>query len=156
MSSSFTLLSRGMGPIIEQIVASMTIYTHGSFNRATERKSMLSNLKPLPSEINNVLFSVNSPDDSRVSAPADANDNWNVAAILGGDGEFHISKGSYFGSCSLDGAVSGFWPLVWDSLTISVAPKMHHSSINRPCRAVSCKARLLQYVNRAKALRDRT
>ncbi len=71
----------------------MRISTHGSYKSAIERESRVSNLKPLPSEINDVFFSVNSPDDSRVSVLADDNDKWNVAVILGGDGEFHLSKG---------------------------------------------------------------
>ena len=151
MSSSITLLSRDMDPMIEQIVSSMGIDTHGSFNRATERKSIISNLKPFPSESNNVYVSVNSPDDSRISGSADANDNCNVEAILGGDREFHFSKGSYFGSGSLDGAVSGFWALVWNSLTISWSLKILHYSIDWPYRAVYRKARLLRRQSKGSA-----
>ncbi len=110
----------------------------------TERKSKLSNLKPFPSDSKNVYVLVNSPDDSRVSGSADTSDNCNVATILGGDGAFHLSKGPYFESGSLDGAVSGFWALVWNSLTISWALKILHYSIDWPYRAVSRKARLLR------------
>ncbi len=73
-----------------------------------------------------------------------SSDNWNVAAILRGGGEFNFSSQSYCGSSSLDGAFSGFCPLLWDSLNISWVPKMHHHFIDWTYRAVTRSARLLR------------
>ncbi len=56
------------------------------------------------------------------AAPADSAENWNVPAILRGDGEFHLSCDFYFGSNSLDGTVSGFWPIICESLSVTWAP----------------------------------
>ncbi len=132
----------------------MGIDTGGSFNRATERKYILSNLNTVLSETSCIPISVHSADVSEVHAQTEGSDNWNLSAILCGDGEFHLSHGSYFGSSSLDGAVSGFWSLIWNSLNISWAPKKHYHLIDWPYRAVTRNARLLR--RQGKAPRDLT
>ncbi len=130
LSYSLTLLSRGMDEVIEQLAANMGTDTSGSFTCSTERKSILSNLRPMLSETSCVSFSVRSPDVPGIDAQTEGNDNWNVAAILCGYGESGLACGSYFGSSSPGGAVSGFWPLIWDSVTFSWAPKMRHYPID--------------------------
>ncbi len=42
------------------------------------------------------------------TAQVESSENWNLAAIFRGDGESNLSHDSYFGSSSLDGAVTGF------------------------------------------------
>ena len=42
-----------------------------------------------------------------------------------------------------DGAVYGFWPLLWDSLNIFWVPKMPHRFVDWPYRAITRAARLL-------------
>ncbi len=133
-----------MDPIIEQITANMGVNVHGSFLHPNERTSILSNLKPVFCYPDCTSISVNSSDANSALAQAGTADNWNVAAIFCGDDEFHLSCGSYFGSSSLDGTVSGFWPIIWNSSTISWASKMHHSLVDWPYRAVTRRARILQ------------
>ncbi len=55
-------------------------------------------------------------------AQADFAVNWNVPAILCSDGESRPSSEPYFDSSSLDGPVSGFCSLVWDSLSTNWEP----------------------------------
>ena len=66
---------------------------------------------------------------SSTLATAELTDNWNVTAILCGDAEFHLTCGSFFGSSSLDGVVSGFWSLIWDSLNITGSQKCITTSL---------------------------
>ncbi len=132
-----------MNQIFEQLAANMGIDTIGCFTCSAEPKSILSNLRPVSSETSCVPFSVRATDVSDVIAQTEGNSSWNVAAILCGDGEFGLSRWSYFGSSSLDGAVSGFWSLILDSLTISWAPIMRHHFIDWPYRAITRNARLL-------------
>ncbi len=99
-----------MDPVIEPLVANMGIDVRGSFLTPVERKSILSNLKPSLCKA-----------DGRVPATAaltEPTEKWNVASVICGDGEFGLSSDSYFGSSSLDGSVSSFWPLILDSLRI--------------------------------------
>ncbi len=53
---------------------------------------------------------------SNATAQVESSENWKVPAILRGDGESNLLHDSYFGSSSLIGAVTGFWPRIWDSL----------------------------------------
>ena len=79
-----------------------------------------------------------------VIALAESSDNWKLAAFLRGDRESYFSSESYFGSSSLEGSVSGFWALLWDSLNISWVPKMHHHFVDWPYRAVNQVVHLLR------------
>ncbi len=113
--SSFANQFRDMDPIIEQFLADYGMNPHASFATTYDRKQTLLKLNPSPCTVIESALTA--------TAQADPNDNWNVSAILCGDGEFHLSLQSYFGSSSLDGVASGFWPLIWDSLNISWALK---------------------------------
>ncbi len=136
--------SGDMDVIIEALVANMGLDVRGRFLPATERNSKLSCLEPIPCGTATMPITVQRASTSSTPVPAELTDNWNVAALLCGDGEFHLTSGSFFGSNSLDGAVSGFWPLIWDSRNITWAPKMHHHFIDWPYRAVTRAARLLR------------
>ncbi len=128
----------------------------GSFLPTIERNSGLGRLKPTQCVTNYVPITMQranipctsaqaaSVSQTKSSDQAEPGKGWNVAAILRGDGEFHLSCKSYFGSSSLHGAVSGSWPLIWDSLTIKWAPKMHHHLVYWPDRAVTRNTRLLR------------
>ncbi len=95
-------------------------------------------------ELDGAPVSVYSSDANNAPAQAEIADDWNVAAILCGDDEFHLSRGSIFGSSSLDGTVSAFLPILWDSLTISWVPKMQYPFVDWPYRAITRRARILQ------------
>ncbi len=119
-----------------ELASNIGVEVQGSFLNPADKTLTLSRLQPLPS---------NRQDTAPVViAREESIDNWNVAAILRGDGEFHFSSESYFCSSSLDGVVSGFWPLLWDSLNISWVPNMHHHFVDWPYRAVTRAARLLR------------
>ncbi len=113
-----------MDSVIAQLDANMGIDIRGSFFTPVERKSILSNLKPS-------LFEADSSAPA-TAAQAESTESRNVASVLSGDGEFHLSSDSYFGSCSLENSVSGFWTPIWDSLRITWAPKMYHYFVGRP------------------------
>ncbi len=100
-------------------------------------------MKPIRYEPNSASISVNRFGATNAPAQAWATDNWNVAAILCGDDNFHLSRGSFFGSRSLDGTVLGFWPILWESLNICWVPKMHCPFVDWPYRAVGRKNRIL-------------
>ncbi len=121
----------------------MAIDTSCSSTRSTERKFMLSNLRPVSFETNCVPVLVRSGDVSGIDAQTEGNDNWNIAEILCVDGELGLTCGSYFSSSSIDDALSGFRSLIWDSFTISWARKMHQHFIYWQYRAVTRDARLL-------------
>ncbi len=146
-----------MDPIIEQIVANMTIHLRGSFRSLTECNSKLSGLKPIPCYTNCTPVSIqhmNFPGTSAqatLTPQAETEGNWNVAVILCGEGEFHLPRESYFGSSSLGGTVSGFWHLIWDSVRMAWAPKMHHHFEDWPYSAATKSARLLQLQGRCPA-----
>ncbi len=116
----------------------------GSFLSETGRNSKLSCLEPIPCGTDTLPITIERASTSSTLAPAELTDNWNFAAIPCGYGEFHLTRGSFFGSSSLDGVVSGFWPLIWDSLNITWVPKMHDHIIDWPYRAVTRAARLLR------------
>ncbi len=101
-------------------------------------------MRPVLCEHNGATVSVYSSNANNPPAQAKVAKNWNIAAILCGDDEFHISRGSFFGSTSLDGTVSGFWPILWDFLIMSWVPKMLYSFVDWPYRAVTRRARILQ------------
>ncbi len=124
-----------MDSVIEQLAANLGIDERGCFLTPVNFKSILSNLKPSLCEADSSV--------PATDAQAESTENWNDASVLCGDGEFHLSSDSYFESSSLDGSVSGFWPLIWESLRITWALKMHHHFVNRPYRPVSRKAGLL-------------
>ena len=127
-----------MDPTTERIVANMGIDVRRSFLPLTERHSNVSDLRPIRSDTDcttSFIHHANVPDiyaKAELSAQTETEENFNVAAILFGDGEFHLGRESYFGSSSLDGTVSGFWLLNWDSLDITWAPKMHHHFYDWP------------------------
>ncbi len=89
-----------MDSIIDRMAADYAVNTWGSVSNHIERRQTVSKLNPRPCAM--------TEDVSVATAQAGSAENWNVAAILRGDGEFHLSCNSYFGSSSLDGAVSGF------------------------------------------------
>ncbi len=132
---SHTFQEHVMDSVIEQLVANMAIYVRGIFLTPVERKYILSNLKRSHCETDSST--------PATAAQAESNEDCNIASALCGDGEFHLSNNSYFGFSSLDRSVSGFWPIIWDSLRITWASKMHHHFVDWPYRAVSRWARLL-------------
>ena len=136
-----------MDPTMEQIVASMGIDVRGSFLAVPDRMSIVSNLKPVTSESAKLHMSFAKVGVLGTAAHADTSEKWSVATILCGDGEFQLSSKSYYGPSSLDGSVSGFWTLVWDSLNTTWALKMHHHCVDWPYRAVT-RAVHLQRRNR--------
>ncbi len=140
-----------MDPIIEEIIANMGVNVRGSFLPPSEHTSIHSNMKPIRYEPNSASISVNSFGATNAPAQTCATDNWNVAAILGGDDEFHLLRGSLIGPSSLDGTASGFWPILWESLNISWVPKMHCPFVDWPYRAVSRKSRILRHEGKGPA-----
>ncbi len=70
-------------------------------------------MKPVICEPDGAPVSLYSSNANNAPAQVEIAENWNVAAILFGDDEFHLSHSSFFGSSSLDGTVSGFWPILW-------------------------------------------
>lgn len=133
-----------MDSIIEQLVANMGIDVRGSFLTSAEQSETLSRLSLTPYEADCAPVSIQNAETRDQTAQAEYSDNWNVGAILCGDGEFHLSRKTYFGSSSIDGSVSGFWPLIWDSLNMTWAPKMDYHFVSWAYRAVSRGARLLR------------
>ena len=97
-----------MNSIIEKIAASEGVDVHRRSLDGPDRKFIVSNLKPVPCETDNAPMEITDTEVAFTAAQAEPNENWNVAAILCGDGEFYISSGAYFCSGSLDGSVSGF------------------------------------------------
>ena len=81
-----------MDPTIEQIVGSMGVDFRRSFLAVPDRKSIVSNLQPAPSGFGNLPVSTAKLGVLDTTAQAEANDKWNVAAILCGDGEFRLSS----------------------------------------------------------------
>ena len=96
----------------------------GSFLHPNERTSILFNIEPVICEFDGAPVFVYSSDANNAPAQEAIAENWNVAVILCGDDEFHLSRGLFFGSSSLDGTVSGFWPILWDFLIMLCVPKM--------------------------------
>ncbi len=137
MPSSRTSRAHDMDPTMEQIVASMGIDVSESFLAVPDRRSIVSNLKPVTSESAKLHMSFAKVGVLETAAHAGTSEKWNVATILCGDGEFQLSSKLFFGSSSLDGSVSGFWPLVRDSLNTTWAPKMHHHCFDWLYRAVT-------------------
>ncbi len=135
-----------MDSIIDRMIAEYDVNTWGRFSNHMERRKTLSKLNPRPCATNDCI--------SAATAQVDSAKNWNVAAVLHGEDEFHLSCDSYFGSSSPDWIVSCFWPIIWESLPVTWAPKMHHYCVNWPYRAVSRAARLS--VSKVKALRALT
>ncbi len=88
-----------MDLIIDQMIAEYDLNTCGSFRNHLWRKRTLSKWNPRPC--------TTTEDVIVATAQADSARNRNVAAIFRGDGEFHLSFDSYFGSSSHDGTVSG-------------------------------------------------
>ncbi len=101
------------------------------------------NLKSVRCKPNCQTISVSSSNVPNTHAQAESADNWNVPAILIGDGESHLFSDSYFYSGSLDGANSDFWPLVWGSPKITWSQKLYHYFVDWPYRAVTRQAHLL-------------
>ena len=108
----------------------------GCFLNHADKTLTLSQLQPLHSEKQDTA--------PVVTAQSESTDNWNVAAIPRGDGEFQFSSEAHFGSSSLDGVASGFWSRLWDSLNISWVPKIHHHCVDGPYRTVTRDSRLLR------------
>ncbi len=108
----------------------MGVDVRGSFLAVPDRKSIVSNLLPVPSEFRNLPVSTTKHGVLNTAVRAETNDKWNVAAVLCVDGEFDLSSKSNYGTSTFDGAASGSWPLVWDSLNIAWAPKMHHHFVD--------------------------
>ncbi len=125
LHSSQTFREQGIDPIMEQFVARKGVDVRGSFLAVPDRKSIVSNLQPVPSVFGNLTVSTAKLGVLDTAAQAETYDKLNVAAVLCGDGKFLLSSKSYFDSSSLDGAVSCFWPLDCDSINITWAPKMH-------------------------------
>ena len=119
-----------MDPIIERIISDMEVDVRGSFLHPSERTSILSNMKPVLCELDGAPVSVYSSDANNAPAQAEIAENWNVAAILCGDNEFHLYCSSFFSSSSLDGTVPGFWPILWDSLIMSWVLEIQYSFVD--------------------------
>ncbi len=81
-----------MDPIIEQIVASIGVDLRGIFLTVPDRKSIVPNLKPVPSESANLPMSFAKVKVLNTAVQADTSGNWSIAAILCGDDEFHLSS----------------------------------------------------------------
>ncbi len=117
---------------IERIAAAAGVDTRGSFSCPTERDQTIIRLRPS-------LCTTT----SNATAQVESSENRNVAAILRSDGESNLPHDSYFGSSSFDGAVTGFWPLIWDSLEITWAPKIYHHFVDWSYRHLIRAALLL-------------
>ncbi len=123
LPSSCIFGKHGIDSIMEQIVANMGIDVRGSVLIVPNRKLVVSNLKPVLCEKDNAPMKITNAEVANTVAHADLAVSWKVASILCGNGEWRLSSESYFGSSSLDGAISGFWPLAWDSLSFTWARK---------------------------------
>ena len=64
--------------------------------------------------------------------------------MLCDDGEAHLSRGSFFGSNFIDGAINGFRKFNWESLNILWVLKMYYRWVSWTFRAVTRSARLLR------------
>ena len=69
-----------MESMIDQLASSICVHVRGSFLNPTDKTLTLSQLQPLPSERQDTA--------PVLTAQAESSENWNVAAILRGDGEF--------------------------------------------------------------------
>ncbi len=100
--SSRTFKKHGVDSIARQIAPSMGIDLRGSSLNVTSAKLIVSNLKPVHCEVNNVPMTNINAEVIDNAAQAKTNENWNLIAILLDDGSLHSLFGSYRGSRSLD------------------------------------------------------
>jgi len=79
--------------------------------------------------------------DAIAAVSQSADRAWNVASVVCGDGSSGLLDGVFYGSGSIDGSVSTFWALEWDSLRLSWRFPDISGIISWPCRAVTQIAR---------------
>ena len=72
-------------------------FEHLVFFTVPGRNLIVSHLEPVPCETDNTGMKFNN-----TVAQAELAENWNVSAIICGDGESRLPSGSYFGSTSSD------------------------------------------------------
>ncbi len=123
LPASCTFGKHGMDSIIEQIGVNIGIDVRRSFLTVPDRKFIVSNMELVSCETDNAHMKITNAEMANTVVQAELLENWNVTAILCGDGESHLPSESFFGACLLDGAIFSFWIFFWDSLVISWAPK---------------------------------
>ncbi len=69
---------------------------------------------------------------------------WNVAAIVCGDRSSGLEASVFYGSGSIDGSMSSFWALEWDSLSLSWKSADHTVFISCSYKPLTKSARLLR------------
>lgn len=67
--------------------------------------------------------------------------DWNICAIMRGDGTERFTQGKFYGSSSMDGASIGFWEFDWDTFVVRWKPGMNCQFVSWPYRAVTRSAR---------------
>ncbi len=61
-----------------------------------------------------------------IVAQTDTVEQWNFTPIPRCSSNFHLLSYSFLDSCLLAGGVSRSWPLIWNSLAVTWAPKMYN------------------------------